>query len=410
MPRRSNGEVSMASVPEVELGSHAVDYIGTVPVNQAMGKEVCREAVDRMLEMRVPNRSVTVTITNKTFTMTDKKTGTVMKIIPIVSMSFVCNPNTTKELCVIEQGTDFAQSSCHGYRLANKHEGFQMANEIQLGVRCQQGKISVDIIQKVAARGKGIISNRFLERVDQAWYNRSAKFDRGAKLQVYRCHYYGTSTVENSDAEEAEEMAETLFQRGTSSAAELVVYENAIELINAQGRVTFQFFHVSDIHFAKQVNGGVCFTTGTKRDNAVSYSVSALELAWGETKLVECLDSARLGTAPPEPPPRLSRKASEKSKRPSVSSVDGFGNAEEEESSEEEEFEDGFGDAEEEEVDDENSEPAYLTPVPADRSSKIAADALSRARLAQVPTRALVCPRITAAFPFLRRQRVGSLL
>ena len=58
--------------------------------------------------------------------------------------------------------------------------------------------------------------------------------------------------------------AEKLFQRGTSSAAELVVYENAVEFINAQGRVTFQFFHVSDIAFAKQVNGGVCYTVGTK--------------------------------------------------------------------------------------------------------------------------------------------------
>ena len=59
---------------------------------------------------------------------------------------------------------------------------------------------------QVAAKGKGIISNQFLDRVDQAWYNRSAKFDRGAKLQVYRCHYYGTSTVEGNDFEEAEEM------------------------------------------------------------------------------------------------------------------------------------------------------------------------------------------------------------
>ena len=43
MPRRANGEELLANLPEVELGTHAVDYIGTVPVNQTMGKEVCRE-------------------------------------------------------------------------------------------------------------------------------------------------------------------------------------------------------------------------------------------------------------------------------------------------------------------------------------------------------------------------------
>ena len=43
----------------------------------------------------------------------------------------------------------------------------------------------------------------------------------------------------------------------------------------------------------------------------------------------------------------------------------------------------GFGGAADE-VDDENSEPAYLAPVPAARSNKITNDALERARLAQV--------------------------
>lgn len=365
MKRRSSVEHSEAtSGHEMDLGVYNLEYLGTVPVDSALGQEMCTKAIDRLTIMKIGNRPIFILVTSKRIILTDKKSGDVLKSVPISAITFVCNTASSRFLSIVESGSQ-AVNSCHGFKVANKSDGHSIANAIKLIVRLQQGKIHIEPLQKIMNDKKTKISKRLIQKIDEAWQARSENVTRGERLATYRCHYYGTALVSSEDEEVTDQEANKLFERGFSTATQMIIYEKFMEIIGASGRITFQFYHMGDIVFAKMMDVGVSLVVRETVGQKVYHSVSVFEMAWGDARnatLLKAVDAARLGDSFN---PNLNRNA----RRGSVESFGGFGD--------EDNDDDGDADI------NEDDSAIYLAPVPVDRQEMIYNDAKQTAGLAK---------------------------
>jgi serine/threonine protein kinase len=294
-------------------------------------------------------------ITTRRIRITDKKTGDLIQDIPISVMTYICTPTDQKTICIVQLGTSNT-FLCHAFKIG-KGVTETVVNCLKLACKIRQGKVLPIELEAVFAIPN--LTAEIVSQVETTWETRAAGVDKGKQLAEFSgCCYFGTQEIESLDEEDVIDQAcEKVAVRGGQTIVTLVIYEKCIEVAEElssmnDGRYVFQLFPIEALKFAKKIKTGLCLVVGGFAAGNMTCSVFELPLGTSNEQrgmLMNALNTARKG------------KMVEKSA--SVDEVTaGFGGADE--------VEDFGGFGEDANVYD-DSDTAYLAPVPVERQKEI---------------------------------------
>ena len=177
--------------PFIAGRSHVCSYIGTVPVDSSTGKVMCTQAVERMTSLKVSTQAVKLRVTTRRIRLTEKKTGDMIKDIPLRNISYLCNTGGKGgTFCLVQQDKTGLLSLCHAFKVG-KGVSEKIASAVAMGSKLRQGKLSLGQLNTVMKEAP--CSAAAVSKVEAAWALRATEVDRGAKLAEFPgCCYFGS--------------------------------------------------------------------------------------------------------------------------------------------------------------------------------------------------------------------------